>query len=344
MPVAIDIDEFLSLSMQHPVLDVRTPAEFQKGHIPGAINLPLFSNEERAVIGTLYKREGKQPAILKGLELVGPKMKDLVKEAKKINNQGIFLMHCWRGGMRSGSVAWLLELCGLKVYTLKGGYKLFRRKIHSTFEKKYPLTVLAGRTGSGKTDVLRALALKGEIVIDLEKLACHKGSSFGQIGESTPPSQETFENLLGWQLMQLKNETNIWIEDESRMIGTKVIPDAFFLQMRAAKAVYLDIPFDVRASYLTKVYGKYSKEELIEATGRIKKRIGPEQCKNAIRLIEEGNLEDSCKISLKYYDKTYDHGLQQRDENNITRLKFDIFDVGEIVNAISYYRSSFITA
>ena len=120
MPTPIHIEEFTKLSDTHPILDVRTPAEFAQGHIPGAINLPIFTNEERIVIGTLYKKEGKQPAILKGLELVGPKLHSFVQEAIKLNKNGTFLVHCWRGGMRSSSMAWFIETYGFKCLTLKG--------------------------------------------------------------------------------------------------------------------------------------------------------------------------------------------------------------------------------
>jgi len=200
------------LARKHQVLDVRTPKEFEQGHIPGAINLPLFTNEERVIVGTIYKQQGRQPAILKGLELVGPKMKDIIETVSKIENRGCFLLHCWRGGMRSSSVAWLLSIYGIKVYTLKGGYKFYRRNVLETFEAKKNIVVLGGKTGSAKTYILKKLEEKGEQVIDLEALAKHKGSSFGSLGETQPPSQEQFENLLADKLKSVSPEKICWIE------------------------------------------------------------------------------------------------------------------------------------
>lgn len=336
MPVIVNIGEFLELAKQHPILDVRTPAEFEAGHIPGACNLPLFSNEERAVVGTLYKREGRQPAILKGLELVGPKMKELVKDAGKIGRGGIFLMHCWRGGMRSGSVAWLLEMYGYKVYTLRGGYKAWRRFALGKFNEPRKIMILGGRTGAGKTLVLHALEKKGEQVLDLEKIANHKGSSFGALGEQKQPSQEQFENEIAFRLLYLDREKPLWIEDESRTVGSKVIPVGLWIQMRSAKVMYVDLPFAERAGYLTESYGKHDKEELKIAIGRISKRLGGFQAKEAVEAIDNNDLRKACEISLAYYDKAYDHGLAQRDASTIQRVSFDKLDA-------EYIAETFIT-
>lgn len=334
MPTAVNIDEFLELARVHPVLDVRTPAEFETGHIPGAYNIPLFTNEERVTVGTLYKREGKQPAILKGLEFIGPRMKQLIKSATAISKEGIFLMHCWRGGMRSGSVAWLLELYGYKVYTLRGGYKWWRKFVFAKFAEERKLVVIGGRTGAGKTEILHALAQKGEQVLDLEYIAAHKGSSFGALGERKPPTQEQFQNELTYSLMKLDASRTIWVEDESRMVGSKVIPDALWEQMRSSKVFYIDIPFSERAKYLTELYGKFGREELKAAIERIRKRLGGLETQNALTAIDNGELQKACEISLAYYDKAYDHGLSQRDPANIIRMPFDTLDTAHIADEI----------
>src|SRR5688572_24707981 len=148
MSASLDILEFLAFSKTHPVIDVRTPAEFEQGHIVGAKNIPLFNNEERAIIGTLYKKEGKQPATLKGLELVGPKLHLFIEQARALENSGTFLMHCWRGGMRSGSMAWLFMMYGFQCHTLKGGYKSYRNHVLKSFDEKKNIIVLGGKTGS----------------------------------------------------------------------------------------------------------------------------------------------------------------------------------------------------
>lgn len=335
MPTSINIEQFLELSREHPILDVRTPAEFEKGNIPGAYNLPLFTNEERAIVGTIYKQQGRQPAILKGLELVGPKMKGLVEgtQAVSADNKTI-LMHCWRGGMRSSSVAWLLELYGYKVYTLKGGYKFFRRYVLSACDEKRNYIILGGRTGSGKTLVLKKLSELGEQVIDLEKLAHHKGSSFGSIGEEKPPTQEQFENCLALELKRFDPVKHIWLEDESRLIGKKVIPGAMWEQMRAAQVVYIDIPFNERAFYLTKEYGKFTKDELRDAITRITKRLGGMQTKQALEALEANDLKTTCEICLAYYDKSYDHGLDQREAGTVKKHTFEKLDIDMIASEI----------
>src|SRR5688572_7713033 len=218
----INIDRFLDLAKQYPVIDVRSPAEYNHAHIPGAINIPLFTDEERKIVGTTYKQKSREEAIKVGLEFFAPKMKKMVEEVESVvrssetgthlsdrlstNNSRLptpdsrLLIYCWRGGMRSAGVAWLMDLYGFKVYTLAGGYKKFRNYVLDTFKLPFNFKILSGYTGSGKTETLKALVEKGEKVIDLEKLACHKGSAFGNIGMPRQPTQEMFENLLSCKL------------------------------------------------------------------------------------------------------------------------------------------------
>src|SRR5437868_4963839 len=160
MQKELDIQQFLTLAETIPMIDVRSPAEFEKGHIPGAINLPLFNNEERAIIGTLYKQKGKEQAVLAGLDIVGPKMSALVSESKKIAANNEVLVHCWRGGMRSGSFCWLLNTVGINASTLKKGYKGYRDHVLKSFEKNFQLIILGGETGSGKTEILKFIKEK----------------------------------------------------------------------------------------------------------------------------------------------------------------------------------------
>lgn len=328
MPTVFEIEKFLELGKQYTMFDVRTPAEFEKGHIPGAINLPLFTNEERVVVGKLYKQVGRQPAILKGLEIVGPKLKEIIKNVSKTTTENTILVHCWRGGMRSGSVSWLLEMYGFKVYTLKKGYKAYRNFVLQQFEKKLKLTVLGGYTGTKKTEILQKLKNKGEQVIDLEKLAHHKGSSFGAIGEDLPPTQEQFENNLAGEIVQINVDKNCWIEDESRTIGKMKIADKLWDQMRNTNVAFLDVPFDKRVENLLEQYGKYNREELIAATERITKRLGGQHAKRAVEAIREGDLKTACEINLAYYDKAYLFGLSARDKKMVDTIKVTEFVPG----------------
>lgn len=335
MPAPLDIRTFIQqASSGLPVIDVRTPKEFVQGHIPGAINMPLFSNEERAEVGTLYKQVGKQPAILRGLELVGPKMALMASEAHAIANGGPVLVHCWRGGMRSGSVAWLLEMYGLKVSTLKGGYKSFRQFALKSFAEPRQLLILGGKTGSGKTAILQQLSSLGEQVADLEALACHKGSAFGALGEKEPPSQEQFENELAMVLHRFDASQPTWMEDESRLIGRKVIPGDLWEQMRSAPLMYVQLPFEERVAYLVQEYGRFSKAELEASILKIARRLGPQHVKQALMSLEEGDLATVCTICLKYYDKSYGYGIAQREPSSVKQVDCAELDAAKIAGAL----------
>lgn len=330
MPIAIHIQEFLELSAQHPVLDVRSPGEYENGHIPGAYSLPLFTDEERAVVGTTYKQVSREAAVNKGLEIFGSKMKTLADNAKEIHKGNTFLVHCWRGGMRSGTIAWLLELYGFKVYLLRGGYKAFRRNVLESFANERKMYILGGRTGSGKTLILKELANRGEQVIDLEGLANHKGSSFGALGEKPQPTQEMFENDLFMSLHKTDSNRLVWIEDESNMIGTKVIPKVFFSKMRNSPVFFLDIPFEARLQYLTEEYGKFKSEDLKEAINRITKKLGGQHAKAALEAMDSGDLKTAFGICLAYYDKTYDYGRSKRVQESIINCTFQNINANEI--------------
>lgn len=317
MPQILHIQQFIEQGLATGIIDVRTPGEFTQGHIPGAVNIPLFTNGERAIVGTLYKQQGRQPAILKGLELVGPKMAEIVSRAQSIAVNNTVCVHCWRGGMRSGSVAWLLEMYGFNVFVLKGGYKAYRNFAIKSFDTEANILILGGRTGSGKTHVLHQLKQKGANVIDLEKLANHKGSAFGGIGEAAQPTQEQFENELSHELLKVPAGEQLWLEDESRLIGHKFIPPGLWDKMRLSPIVYIDIPFDTRVKNLIEDYGKFPKEQLKESILKITKRLGPEQTKLSIQALEKNDLKTVCEFCLKYYDKTYEHGLKSRETLNI---------------------------
>lgn len=310
-------EEFLKLSEKYTILDVRSPGEFQQAHIPGAVNMPLFSNDERAKIGTLYKQVGKDSAVLKGLDYVGPKMSKFVKIARKHSVDNTVLLHCWRGGMRSGSVAWLLNTAGINVKLLEGGYKKYRGYINSCFGQYNNLLVLGGKTGSGKTFILDELQLLGANVIQLEYLASHKGSAFGAMGQGSQPTTEQCENDLYAALNKFNPSDLIWVEDESRSVGKVFLPELFFKNMREATLVFIDVTKTDRIKLLVNDYTEFSKEILIDNINRIAKRLGPQNAKEAVESIESDNYHRAIDIVLDYYDKAYLFGVSKRDAESI---------------------------
>ncbi len=310
----ISSENFFHLSSPPPVLDVRTPSEFKKGHIPGAFNLPLFDDGERAEVGTLYKQKSQGAAVLRGLEIAGSKMKSYVESAREILPGRDVCVHCWRGGKRSESMGTLLSFVGFNTLVLQGGYKAYRRFVREKFaETNLKILVLGGRTGSGKTEVLQALKNLGEQIIDLEKLAHHKGSAFGALGEPPQPSVEFFENQLFEEMRHLDVAKRVWMENESKNIGRVFIPEDFWFKMSQGVYFDLEVPFADRIERLVRDYGQYEKEELIESVQKIRKRLGGQHVQKAIELFENGDLEGATAIALHYYDKAYQHATSQKE-------------------------------
>ncbi|NVO84832.1 tRNA 2-selenouridine(34) synthase MnmH [Hymenobacter terrestris] len=308
----LTLPDFLQTEANGPILDVRAPVEYTQGHIPGAVSFPLFTDEERARIGTTYKQQSQDKAVLLGLDLFGPRMSQMVKLAGKLASNKQVRVHCWRGGMRSGAVQWLLELAGFKVQLLDKGYKDYRHWALAEFEQPRTMWVLGGLTGSGKTDVLHALAAQGQPMLDLEGLASHKGSAFGSIGQPEQPTQEQFENDLASQLAALSAEAPFWVEDESRGIGRVAVPGGLFEQLRMAPLVVLEIPREVRVAKLADEYGRQDPAALAASILRIRKRLGGLATKEALSAIGENDMPKMVSLVLDYYDKTYSHGLDGR--------------------------------
>ena len=331
----IDVARFLELYSTIPVFDVRSPGEYSHAHIPGAYSLPLFSDDERKLVGTAYKQQSREHAIKLGLDFFGSKMRRIIEEVGERLQQGDsgtqtdttqlkdaapftehkteVIVHCWRGGMRSAGIAWLLDLYGYKVYTIIGGYKAFRKWCLLSLEQDHPLTVLGGYTGSGKTEILHFLRQKGETIIDLEGLANHKGSAFGALGMPPQPSPEMFENKLAVELYKASlAKSPIWIEDESQRIGLINIPNLFWQNMRIKPLYFVMIPFEQRLEFICKTYGKLQKGELAAAITRIQKRLGPLETKTALGWLVEDNITECFRILLMYYDKLYKKGLGNR--------------------------------
>jgi tRNA 2-selenouridine synthase len=373
----INIERFLELSKHHVVIDVRSPAEYAHAHIPGACSLPLFSDEERKIVGTAYKQQSREAAIKIGLDFFGPKMRLMVEEVESIvashqlpvasSGNGLqtancVLIYCWRGGMRSAGVAWLLDLYGFKVFSLIGGYKKFRNYVLETFKLPFQIRILGGYTGSGKTEMLKALQHQGEVVIDLEEIAGHRGSAFGKMG-GEQPSQEMFENILAKELRgrwamgngysDRHREVNnggehspltapepihsvragidfppIWLEDESQRIGDINIPHEFWKTIRESPVYFFDIPFEKRLRRIVEEYGNMDKEKLIDCITRIQKRLGNLETKTAINYLHENNTVECFRILLKYYDKWYLKSLHNRNNLNSLLVSISCENVG----------------
>lgn len=315
----LNIDEFLlSQSFTHtPIIDVRAPKEYSKGHIPGAVNVPLFTDYERHIVGLTYKQKGKDDAFTEGLKFVGPKMADFVEKAKKLSTEKKLRVHCWRGGMRSQSLAWLWDQAGFEVHTLRGGYKAYRQTVHEDFARPYKIIILGGKTGSGKTEILYHLREKGEQIIDLEGIANHKGSAFGGLNQPAQPTNEQFENNLHQELLRLDPGKRIWVEDESVYIGSVFIPAPFWDQMTQAPVLVVEIPHQARIDRLVEDYADYNTDGLADAIERISKRLGGLATKQAMEALEQKNFGKVADFCLHYYDKAYMHAVEQRPSEKL---------------------------
>jgi tRNA 2-selenouridine synthase len=310
VPYPLTVDKFLSAP--GILLDVRSPAEFAQGHIPGATSFPLFNDDERSQVGICYKQRGRNEAVELGFAIAGSKFAGFIAQAKKLGGDRPIRLHCWRGGMRSEAVAWVLEMAGMKVSLLVGGYKAFRNWAQSQFLVSKNAIILGGMTGTCKTDILAALVQQGAQVLDLENLANHRGSSYGGIGLSPQPSNEQFENLIAVQWEKFQSAQPIWIEAESKRIGTCRIPETLFQQMEEAKVIEISRPRSERLSALVQLYGAMDRAELIAATERIRKRLGGLRTQQAVELLQQGQITEAFDIVLDYYDKTYAYDLQRR--------------------------------
>ena len=323
----IEIADYLKIYRDVPLVDVRTPAEFGRGRIPCAVNIPLFSNEERAAVGTVYKQQSQEKAIELGYEYVKPKLDHFISESLRVAPGREIAVHCWRGGMRSQSFARHLAENGfLKVYVINGGYKSFRRYVLNSFKQPVNLHVLGGYTGSGKTYMLKHLKKAGQQVIDLEGLARHKGSAFGGLGRENQPTTEQFENLIFWQMKDLDRMKPVWVEDESRNIGRVNIPMDFYQQKIDAPVYFLDIPKTERARFLVEEYAGYDKRALAGSILRIQKRLGGLNTKKALEHLEKNEFYEVAVISLDYYDKFYLKGIDRKDPAKVFRLKLNEVD------------------
>ena len=308
-----------------PIVDVRSPSEFSQGHWPGAINIPLFSDIEREAIGKAYKRESRLKAILVGLKYTLPNTTKLLEIIiKTITNQKggdkSLRIYCWRGGMRSASFAWLARTIGIKTYLLKDGYKSYRKWVLNQFEADLPIRLIGGKTGTRKTDLINHINQENIYVIDLEGIACHRGSSFGSLGMEMQPSTQQFENILAESIDDFHNKkaVEIWLEAESSNLGKCRIPKSLYAKMKKAPIIEIIKTKNERVDNLVNIYSQNSQNDLKDAVNRISKRLGPKRTKEALIAIEEKEWSKACEALLDYYDRCYEYELKKT--NNINSI------------------------
>jgi tRNA 2-selenouridine synthase len=337
MPEELSVDDFLARPPGVPLIDVRTPDEFRAGHIPGAVNVPLFSTAERAEIGTAYAQHGRSRAVSIGLRCVGPRLADLARELLDLTDPAAprLHIHCWRGGMRSGSVGWLLESTfGCRVATLRDGYKAFRRWVLDSFSLPREVRFVAGLTGSGKTEILRELAALGECVVDLEGLARHKGSAFGQLGGDAQPTQAQFENDLALAWRATAPDRPVWLEDESRLIGKLALPAALWERKQEARFQVVELPAAERVTHLCRTYAGFPPEQLVACVEAIRPRLGGDRATAAVEAIRHGEFATACHLILAYYDRTYQKCLAATPPEHLTRHPFAKLEPRRIAAAL----------
>ena len=316
----VETNKILELREKYSLIDVRSPGEFAKGHIPGAVNIPLFSDDERADVGTRYKQVSRENAMMVGLEYAAEHSAEYISQAKEISQGKPVLVYCWRGGQRSNAFCHLLQSVGLDSYRLKDGYKAYKGFIREEFKREIKLIIVGGMTGSGKTEKLLQMQKMGEQVIDLEGIALHKGSAFGYSPITPQPANEHFENLLYEEWRKLDFKKVLWLEDESRMIGRVQINDCLFGRIRSATVIKIVVQSSDRIKRLVEDYTEYDKQYLIDAFERISRRLGGESYQKAIAALEVDDFATAAELALRYYDNAYEYGLSKRNNNTIVEL------------------------
>ncbi len=326
-------------NLTSPIVDVRSPSEFCQGHMPGAINIPLFSDFERETIGKSYKKESRLKAILNGLKITLPKTKTLLEiihqttKKKGVLNRSLRI-YCWRGGMRSNAFAWLARTIGIETNLLKGGYKSYRKWVLNQFDTDLPIRLIGGKTGTRKTDLLNSINIENIYVIDLEGIANHRGSSFGSLGMKKQPTTQQFENILAESLDKFHNNNaiEIWLEAESSNLGKCRIPNNLYTKMKKAPILEIIKTKNERVENLVNIYSVNSQTDLKDAVNRISKRLGPNRTQEALTAIDNQEWAKACEAMLDYYDKCYEYEL--RKTKNITSIDISGLSLKSSLNKI----------
>ncbi|MBM6618342.1 tRNA 2-selenouridine(34) synthase MnmH [Bacillus suaedaesalsae] len=307
------------LENSYPMIDVRSPSEFQEFHIPGAVNIPIFSDEERAEVGTLYKQKGREYARDRGIEILGSKLSTLYNQVKQLHEQYAdqsMVVYCWRGGMRSKSIASVMGMMDVPIFQLEGGIRSYRQlimeelEVPSHMEKRY--IVLEGLTGTNKTDILTILEDEQYPVINLERLVNHRGSIFGHIGLE-PRSQKEFESLLYHRLHELRDSPFYIIEAESKRIGAVVLPDFLLKGKEKGVRIHIEMELEKRAQNICDAYRfDLHFDQFQEAILHLKKRLHQDLFEQISDLLQKKDIYQIVLLLLKeYYDPRYDYTSQQ---------------------------------
>ena len=294
-------------------IDVRCPREYKKGHYTDAINIPIFSDDEYQELGQIYRKEGDTVASQLGYKYALNSKSRILTSMKELNENN-FIIYCARGGMRSKGFQAIVNQEGYKTSRIKKGYKEIREHVLNSFKQKRVVVIIAGSTGTGKTTIINKMKECGHNIIDLEKLANHRGSAFGDLGVAEQASQQQFENDLSYFWTQTDPGRNVFIESESRKIGKVSIPEGIWTQMIKALYLKIDMGIDRRVENLIKDYGEYPRSDLEKRIHQISRKLGGQNVKTAIELLESNSLHDLCKFLLEnYYDKMYRVAYNRRN-------------------------------
>jgi tRNA 2-selenouridine synthase len=312
-PALLTWDEVLpQLHSFDAIIDARSPSEFAEDHIPGATNCPVLNDEERARIGTMYKQVGAFEAKKLGAALVARNIANHI-ETRFLDKPRDWkpLVYCWRGGNRSGSLAHILAKIGWPAVQLDGGYRVYRRYVNEDLARlpaMFTFNVICGTTGSGKSRLLQTLSAQGEQVLDLEQLACHKGSVLGGLPAEPQPTQKRFESLVWHTLRRFSSERVVYVESESKKIGNLRVPDALMDAMRAAACIALDLSQQDRIRLLMQEYPHFIAEpiKLNQQLDCLIPLHGHEKISSWQAMANEGNIEALVGELLgKHYDPAY---------------------------------------
>ncbi len=334
-----DITYGESLAIKDAIyVDVRSPKEYMEDHIPESVNLPILDDDQRKIVGTLYKQEGKESASQKGVEMVLPVLGGKLQQLRALAMQGQVVLYCWRGGLRSRSMAELSAAAGIEAKRLVGGYKEYRKYVMHELEHMPlpPFYSLYGLTGTGKTEIIKMLEEQGVYTLDLEGYANHRGSVFGSVGLGGQPSQKHFDSVLLKKLQQIPIDAPTVIEGESSKIGRLFIPKKVFAHLLASNKILVYDSVGNRAKRIIEEYTKkQSKEELVQAVGFLGRRIGKQKVERYIEAIEAEDYQPVVEeLLVKYYDPLYNHPSEPSDEYFDSVCSADVGEAAEYIQQL----------